>query len=211
MVLVYHDFFENYLSADGAKDAKLKENVVLTEIAKIIAIFPDTAADILNKSGVPVSKDVDLTTMSNLIEQHAPTNTKLQLLLAKEVISGNEEFNGKKYVSANGEAVAGLVNQENINAVAGIIGSVAGMFKNKKNKNKNKQKASANKVKEKSLADFVQQQKFQFLKAQGKITEERAKEVKKENKWKPLITVTAIIIGFSALSYGLVYYMNAKK
>jgi hypothetical protein len=210
MVLVYHDFFENYLSADGAKDSKLKENVVLTEIAKIIAVFPDTAADILSKSGVPVSKDVDLITMSNLIEQHAPTNTKLQELLAREIIKGNEEFNGKKYVSANGEAAAGLVNQENINAVAGIIGSVAGMFKNKKNKNK-KNKAAANKVKQKSLADFVQQQKFQFLKAQGKVTEEREKKVKEENKWKPLITVTAIIIGFSALSYGLVYYMNGKK
>lgn len=198
MVIVQHDFFENYLSADGAKDRSLKSEVVLTEIAKIIAVFPDLAAAILDKAGIPVSKNVDYTTMANLIQKNIPVNQKLRTLFAEQIIKGNQEFNGRQYFSSDG---GGALSPDNISVLSDSIASVVTALAKPNDKKGNG----------KQLSDMVKQQKAQMVAEANAKQEDKDETAKGKNKWIPIKNTAIVIIGVALLSYGLHYYLKSQN
>ena len=200
MVIVQHDFFENYLSADGAKDRSLKSEVVLTEIAKIIAVFPDLAAAILDKAGIPVSKNVDYTTMANLIQKNIPVNQKLRTLFAEQIIKGNQEFNGRKYFSSDG---GDALSPDNISALSDSIASVVTALAKPNDKKGSPQG--------KQLSDMVKQQKAQMVAEANIKQEDKDESAKGKNKWLPIKNTAIVIIGVALLSYGLHYYLKSQN
>ena len=49
MIYVKHDLSHNYMSANGSGDAKMKTDIVLSEIGRLIVYSPGTVVGILNK------------------------------------------------------------------------------------------------------------------------------------------------------------------
>lgn len=102
MLYMVHNTKSNYLNADAAGDDKMKRDIVLSEVAKMIVANPGKVLEHLKASGVKVNGSPDGQKLASIVAQTMRGSKQFAQLMAKDIAAGagNLNCNGCQYSAA---------------------------------------------------------------------------------------------------------------
>ena len=86
MIYLKHNLPSNIMSADGTKDPEMKRDIILSELAKLIAVKPEVVITYLKASGVKVSDNASSNQLVKLVSNTVPKSPQFTALIAEEMI-----------------------------------------------------------------------------------------------------------------------------
>lgn len=134
MLYVKHDLRGNYFSANGSGDARMKRDILMSEIAKLIVHRTDEVASLLNKYGIRTSARPTYRELTKKVARGLHQSQKFSQEIANMVAGG------RKRRSADGTTTdyAGMIGN-----TSDLIGGLGNLFGGKK---KAKAQAAADKA-----------------------------------------------------------------
>lgn len=118
------------MSADGVGDSKMKSDIVLSEIAKLIVIKPDVVITYLNKSGFNVSPKTGTRSLIRKVGDAIGKSKQFATYMAEEI---NGIGRAEKHMSGDGSQTQNYASMAE--STASIMASLSDLFgKPKKNK-----------------------------------------------------------------------------
>ena len=131
MIYLKHNIRGNIMNADGVGDSKMKNDIILSEIAKLIVIKPDVVITYLNKSGFNVSDNIGTRSLVKKVGDAINKSKQFATYMAEEINGiGRAE---KKMNSDGGTQTTDYASMAN--STASIVASLADLFgKPKKSK-----------------------------------------------------------------------------
>ncbi len=94
MIYMKHNLYKNYMSADGSGDNKMKRDILLSEIAKIIVLKPWLVRNHLLTEGFKVSNNPSRSELVNAVSNAMYAKPKFAYRMACEILSGNFSADG---------------------------------------------------------------------------------------------------------------------
>lgn len=94
MICLQHNVKGNFMNAAGFGSDRLKEDIILSEIAKLIVVKPDVIVGYLNEAGLPVKGIPSKNKLVDLVTKGIGVSKKFATLLAKEMIGAGTQLNG---------------------------------------------------------------------------------------------------------------------
>ncbi len=88
MIYLKHNLQQNIASANSTKDPAMREDIVLSEIGKRIAVRPEVVIGFLKKSDINVSDTASTGKMVSLVSKNIGKNKNLIVLFAKDIGAG---------------------------------------------------------------------------------------------------------------------------
>jgi hypothetical protein len=132
MIYANHNFLENYASADGRKDAFMKEQIIVDEIARLITNNKIEVIKLLRKHGVNATYNDTSDRVVELVLMLISQNDTFVIELKKLILSNNKKIEGDaKYSNAVDELVVG--EDSSNDASTGIGSVIKGIGKQKAN------------------------------------------------------------------------------
>lgn len=101
MIYLKHNLPGNIMSADGTKDPDMKRDIIISELAKLIAVKPHVVIAYLRASGVKVSENASSSTLVRLVSNTVPKSPQFTALIAEEMIGRGR---ASRYMNNDGEA-----------------------------------------------------------------------------------------------------------
>lgn len=86
MIYLKHNLPSNIMSADGTKDPEMKRDIILSELAKLIAVKPEVVITYLRAAGVKVSDNAGSSQLVKLVSNTVPKSPQFTALIAEEMI-----------------------------------------------------------------------------------------------------------------------------
>lgn len=126
MLYIHHDIEGNYFKAGKAKEYKVQKDILISEIAKMVATCPKCVVELLNKMGVKTSETVSNSKLVSIVSEQLNKNIAFARALIVEILSTKKNADG----SARG------VNKANANKLVHGVGVVFGANGNPANKGK---------------------------------------------------------------------------
>ena len=102
MIYLKHNFARNVMSADGTGDPEMKRDIIISELAKLIAVKPDVIITYLRAVGVNVSDGASSSQLVKLVSNTVPKSPQFAALVAEEMIG-----RGRASRVMNGDGDAG--------------------------------------------------------------------------------------------------------
>lgn len=146
-----HNFKKNFLNANGSKDSEATKDILLNELADLIAHSPNEVAEALRKSNVKLSDKPSARQLANAVIDNLATNKELIKHLAVLIAQKNKEVYAND-TGPFGEAQAPIdtvkgptssntkVSGDTVTSVANALGNIFGFF-SKRQENKAAQEA----------------------------------------------------------------------
>lgn len=131
MIYLVHNTKGNFANADGVGDSKMKNNIILSEIGKLIAVKPEVIIAYLRSVGVKVKDDASSYKLVHLVSNTIPRSKNFTFLLAEEI-----EGKGRASRMMNGDGDSGSTNSGNSAAdwgnaaqsTVGLVAAIADLF-----------------------------------------------------------------------------------
>lgn len=92
-----HNLHQNYFSATGAGDGKMKRDILLSEIAKKIYTDRQGVINNLKVTGFGVPKQVDDQTLVKMVASALNRSKRFAKIMAKDVVMASYSADGKYY------------------------------------------------------------------------------------------------------------------
>lgn len=108
MLYLKHHFAGNIMSADGTGDPEMKRDIIISELAKLIAVKPDVVITYLRAAGVKVSDNASSNQLVKLVADTVPKSAQFTALIAEEMIG-----RGRASRVMNGDGDAGTTGSGN--------------------------------------------------------------------------------------------------
>lgn len=136
MLYMQHDLRKNYLSATGAGDDKMRSDILMSEIAKLIVYRPSLVADVLKKTSPSFkNKNYNSHELASIVSTELYGNKKFADELAREIIL-SQISQSQKELMADGTNAGGVIA-----GVAVIAAGLGALFGGKKKEKADKERA----------------------------------------------------------------------
>jgi len=149
MIYLQHNLMKNYHSANGMGDSKMRSDILVSEIAKMVVNHPRRVIQNLNRTGFPTSAGVSRGRLVKIVSHALHKSKRFARAIAADIASGNYPF------SANG---APAPPKQSVGDVLGnassLVAGLGALFGGKSAAEKAKAEAEKAKAEaEKALAD----------------------------------------------------------
>lgn len=124
MICLQHNVKGNFMNAAGFGSDRLKEDIILSEIAKLIVVKPEVIVGYLNEAGLPVKGIPGKARLVKLVTKGIAASKKFATLLAKEMVGAGTQLNGDGDTGSGGGQDWGAM----ATSTASIVNSLAVLF-----------------------------------------------------------------------------------
>lgn len=107
MIYLKHNLPSNIMSADGTKDPEMKRDIILSELAKLIAVKPEVVITYLRAVGVNVSNNASSGQLVKLVANTVPKSAQFTALIAEEMIGRGR---ASRVMNGDGDTGTGTSN-----------------------------------------------------------------------------------------------------
>lgn len=124
MLYIHHDIEGNYFKAAKAGEHKVQKDILISEIAKMVAVCPQCVIALLNKMGIKTSERASKSALVKSVSNELNKNIAFARALIVEILSKKKNADG----SARG------VNKATANKLVNGVGVVFGANGSSKNR-----------------------------------------------------------------------------
>ena len=106
IIFLKHNVKGNMASADGTGNVEMKDNILVSEVAKLIAVRPGLVVAYLRAAGVKVASRPSKGTLVRLVSKTIPKSPKFAALLAEEIMGMGRA--PREHVHGDGDSKGGF-------------------------------------------------------------------------------------------------------
>lgn len=94
MLYIHHDIEGNYFKAAKAGEHKVQKDILLSEIAKMVAICPKCVVGLLNKAGIKTNERISNSALVKAVSNALNKNIGFARMLIAEILSKKKNADG---------------------------------------------------------------------------------------------------------------------
>ena len=149
-----HNLKNNYMNANGSGDTKMKKDILMSEVAKLIVNRPDKVAEHLRKAGYKISGRPSQRQLVKYTSDALHGSKKFATLIAKDIVGNGENYSvdygalidtGVKAGAEAGKAQPAPPKDWGaiLGGASGVVSGLGGLFGGKKKAQADTAKAKA--------------------------------------------------------------------